>query len=200
MSMSNIDLYLFLHSEVISRKWKCRLKVLFCTILGLDTGSRSTTNLLYLCIANALIEIREILHQEINPPRYIRPSMCPQAEIEVEEMLNENINHCVNLIKISLEFASIFLTNHSYVILAIHVQGMVTDIHKCMQKLWCYKSCLMLVLIHIQQCNLPIQDLCKLDRFLLWFLNWYLTLGRTSVTPVSPPKSPLLASSFVACK
>ena len=82
--------------------------MLFCTILDLDTGARSTTNLLYLCISNALIEICEILHQEINPPRYIRPSMCRQAEIEVEEMLNENKNHCVNLIKISLEFLVYF--------------------------------------------------------------------------------------------
>lgn len=82
--------------------------MLFCTILDLDTGARSTTNLLYLCISNALIEICEILHQEINPPRYIRQSMCPRAEIEVEEMLNKNKNHCVNLIKISLELLVYF--------------------------------------------------------------------------------------------
>ena len=34
--------------------------------------------------------------------------MCPQAEIEVEEMLNENKNHCVNLIKISLQLLVYF--------------------------------------------------------------------------------------------
>ena len=82
--------------------------MLFYTILDLDTGSRSTTNLLYLCISNALIEICEILHQEINPPRYIRPSMCPQAEIDVEELFKENKNHWVNLIKISLELLVYF--------------------------------------------------------------------------------------------